>query len=156
MLRGRCQLRESCWQQCARCESIGPHRSNFGPEYLPATHGAGEDLDGGEHLSEEEDEEQEDEDEDADGDEKEEEEDVDGKEEASGTDAGAQVSRVCIVTADYAMQNVALQMGLRPGRPRRQAHLADAALGVALHRLLPSLQGAHLFEPVPFGTPLGF
>lgn len=111
VLRGRCQLRESCWQQCARCESIGPHRSNFGPEYLPATHGAGKGLDGGEHLSEEEDEEQEDEDEDVD--ENEEEEDVDGKEEASGTDAGAEESRVCIVTADYAMQNVALQMGLR-------------------------------------------
>ena len=43
----------------------------------------------------------------------EEEGDVDGIEEAPETDAAAEESRVCIVTGDYAMQNVALQMGLR-------------------------------------------
>ena len=90
---------------------VRPHRSNPGSEHLSAAHGAGEGLDSGEHLFVDEDEEAEDED--GDGDEDENGEKDDGKEEAIETGAGAGESRVCIVTGDYAMQNVALQMGLR-------------------------------------------
>ena len=75
--------------------------------FVPPT---GHDVDGGEHASgQDAAEEEEEEEDDAD----EEEGDADVEEEAAQTDAGAEESSVCILTGDYAMQNVALQMGLR-------------------------------------------
>ena len=76
-----------------------------GPEPLSAIHVAGKGLEHGEHVSGQEEAEEEEEDE--------HEEEADEEEEATAADARAEESSVCIVTGDYAMQNVALQMGLR-------------------------------------------